>query len=178
MQKERSMMPFWCSLFYMGLLGIMAHWIGEALPRKWFCWEKFPYRVWFWEREGKIYDRLGIRTWKDRLPDKSRVVKGMVPKKVGICPTSCLVYRLIQETCVAETVHFALCFLAFPICLFWETALGIALAWIYILCNIPFIMIQRYNRPALISLARKLEKREERRRGASSDSIGEHGRRS
>lgn len=170
-------MPFWKSLIYLLVLGLLSHWIGEALPRKWFSWDRFPYRAWRWEREGKIYEKLGIRAWKDRLPDKSRVVKSMVPKRVGGCPTSHSVYRLVRETCVAESVHFALCLLAFPIAFFWESFAGALIVLLYIICNIPFIMIQRYNRPALIALAKKLEKREERRQGASADSIGEHRRR-
>lgn len=170
-------MPFGKSVGYLLGLGILAHWIGEALPRRWFCWDRFPYRTWSWERQGKVYERLKIRSWKDWLPDKSRIVKSMVPKRVGSCPSSCSVYRLIRETCVAETVHFALCLLAFPICFFWESSVGILLFLLYIVCNIPFMMLQRYNRPALVSLAKKLEKREERRQGASADSVGEHRRR-
>ena len=30
---------------YMALIGILAHVIGEALPRRWFHWERFPYRA-------------------------------------------------------------------------------------------------------------------------------------
>ena len=33
-----------------------------------------------------------------------------------------------------------------------------------VLCNLPFIIIQRYNRPMLVALASRLEAREERRR--------------
>lgn len=165
-------MPFLYSLIYVAILGILSHVIGEALPRRWFLWGKFPYRAWKWEKNGKIYDALKIRAWKDRMPDKSRVVKSMVPKRVGACPTSASVYRLIEETCVAEAVHACLCLLAFPICFFWDGAVGLLFAMIFILCNIPFIMIQRYNRPALVSLAERLEKREERRRNANTHSVG------
>ena len=165
-------MPFLYSVIYVAILGILSHVIGEALPRRWCLWGKFPYRAWKWEKNGKIYDALKIRAWKDRMPDKSRVVKSMVPKRVGACPTSASVYRLIEETCVAEAVHACLCLLAFPICFFWDGAVGLLFAMIFILCNIPFIMIQRYNRPALVSLAERLEKREERRRNAGAHSIG------
>lgn len=165
-------MPFLYSLIYVATLGIAAHFIGEALPRGWFCWDRFPYRAWSWERQGRIYDLLKIRAWKDRMPDKSRVVKSMVPKRVGACPTSESVYRLIRETCVAEAVHFCLCLLAFPIYFFWGNLTGVLLALVFVVCNLPFMIIQRYNRPSLVFLAERLKKREERRRNANTHSVG------
>ena len=160
------------SILYVALLGALSHFIGEALPRKWFVWSRFPWRDYGWERNGKIYDVLKIRVWKDRLPDMSRVVKRMVPKRVGRCPSSADVWRLVRETCVAEAVHFALCLLAPGIWFFWKNTVGILLMLLYLLCNLPFILIQRYNRPTLVALAERLEIREERKKHARIDSVG------
>ena len=156
-------MPFLYSVIYVIALGIASHFIGEALPRK-FSYNRFPYRAWRWEKEGKIYDHLHIRAWKDRLPDMSRVMKDMVPKRVSKCPTSGEVWRLVQETCVAEAVHGALCLCAPVIWLFWRNWIGVLLMGIFVICNLPFMMIQRYNRPSLCALAKRLEAREERRK--------------
>lgn len=30
---------------YIALIGILSHVIGEALPRRWFHWDRFPYRA-------------------------------------------------------------------------------------------------------------------------------------
>ncbi len=169
-------MAFLKSVLYVIFLGIAAHYVGEALPRKWFVWDRFPYRTWRWERNGKIYDVLGVRAWKDKVPDMSRVMKDMVPKRVGRCPKSKDVYILVKETCVAEAVHVALCLVAFPIYLFWRNQVGVLLTAIFIICNLPFIIIQRYNRPTLLGLAKRLEQREERRRHACTDPVGEHRR--
>ena len=168
-------MPLLYSILYLAALGIASHFIGEALPAKIFHHDRFPYRAYRWEREGKIYDRLHVRAWKDRLPDMSRIMKDMVPKRVGVAPTSPGVWTLVRETCRAELVHWALCALAPVIYLFWNNWIGVLLSAIVILCNLPFILIQRYNRPALAALARRLEKREERRLHANIDSVGEHG---
>ena len=105
-------MPFFKSCFYCFLLGITSHYVGEALPRRWFHWDRFPFRSWKWEKEGKLYDVLRIRAWKDHVPDMSRVMKDMIPKKVGLCPTSAEVMALVKETCVAELIHVALCLCA------------------------------------------------------------------
>ena len=168
-------MAFLKSVIYVLVLGIAAHYIGEAIPRRYFHWDRFPYRSWKWERNGAIYEKLAIRKWKDHMPDMSRVMKDMVPKRVGACPTSQSVWVLVKETCVAEIVHIALCLLSPVIYLFWYNGMGIVLSTIVIVCNIPFILIQRYNRPALVALAQRLEKREERKRNARTHSVSEYG---
>ena len=67
---------------YIALIGILAHILGEALPRKWFHWDRFPYRTFSWEREGRVYEAMGIRRWKDRLPDKSKHTKKTFTKQM------------------------------------------------------------------------------------------------
>lgn len=157
-------MAFLKSVIYVLVLGIAAHYIGEALPRRWFHFDRFPFATRKWEREGAVYESIKIQDWKDHVPDLSRVMKDMVPKRVGICPTSSEVWVLVSETCVAEFIHFALCIFSPGVYLFWKNSMGIFLACVVVFCNVPFILIQRYNRPTLIALARRLEKREERRR--------------
>lgn len=165
-------MPFLKSVLYVFFCGVLSHFIGEALPRKWFRYDRFPFAVWKWERGGRIYDRICIREWKDRMPDMSRVMKDMMPKRLPLFPTAAQVRALIRETCVAEAIHVALCVAAQGITIFWDGPIGAFLALITILGNLPFIIIQRYNRPMLVSLAERLEEREERRQHACADSIG------
>ena len=165
------MRPLIYSALYVLVCGILAHFVGEALPRRWFRPEKFPYAPWKWEREGRVYRSLGIEGWKDRMPDMSRVCKKMVPKRFSGFPTVESVERLLAETCVAEAVHGALCLLAPVIRLFWKNGVGWALAALVVLCNLPFMMIQRYNRPHLTALRERLILREERKRSARSDSV-------
>ena len=164
------------TILYVVLCGIMAHVIGEALPRRWFCAERWPYAPWKWERGGAIYDKIGIRAWKDRLPDMSRVVRKMVPKRFDAFPTAEHARKLIAETCVAEATHAVLCFVAPVIWLFWRNYVGVILTAIVIICNLPFILIQRYNRPSLVALYGRLTAREERRRNASTDSVRKYRR--
>ncbi len=150
------------SIAYVAVIGILAHYIGESLPRRLFGEYKFPFRTYKWERDGKIYNRLKIKKWKNRLPDMSRVMRDMLPKKVTYDATSTDIDALIKETCVAECVHYWLCLFAVGIYLIWKNYVGVILALVFVACNIPFMMIQRYNRPHLIKLRQKLLKREER----------------
>lgn len=170
-------MPFLFSVLYVILCGVLSHVIGEAIPRRIFHADRFPFAPWKWERNGAAYEKLHIRAWKDRLPDMSRVMKKMAPKRFPKFPTVDSVQRLIAETCVAEATHAVLCLIAPVIWLFWKNYVGVILSGVVILCNLPFILIQRYNRPTLTALCARLTAREERRRNASTDPIREYRRR-
>ncbi len=164
-------MPFLLSVFYVLFCGVMAHVIGEAIPRSWFHADRMPYAPWKWEKNGAIYEKIGIRRWKDKLPDMSRVVKRMVPKRFERFPTAQSVQKLIAETCVAEATHVVLCFVAPVIWLFWRNYIGVILTFTVVIGNLPFILIQRYNRPSLVALHARLASREERKRNANADLV-------
>ena len=107
-------------------------------------------------------------------------MKDMVPKKVRLGATSADVERLILETCVAEITHVILCLVSPVIIFFWvdtSLAVGLLLTLIYTVCKIPFIMIQRFNRPNLMRLAERLSKREQRKKNENSDTLVYHARR-
>ena len=94
----------------------------------------------------------------------SKIRKKMVPKRLGVAPKAAQVYRLVQETCVAETIHLVLILGGLFIPIFWREhpMPGAILTVGYCIGNLAFVAIQRYNRPMLLSLAKRLEKREER----------------
>ena len=72
---------------------------------------------------------------------------------------------MIQETCVAELTHALLCLAGIAVFWIWPGPGGLILFLIDVfLGNLPFILIQRYNRPRLIRLMAAAERREERRR--------------
>ena len=150
---------FWRCALYLAALGVAAHPLGQALPRKWFCAEKAPWRSAPWEKGGRIYLKLGIRKWKDHLPDMSRLMPDMVRKDLGSDPAV-----LVQETCVAEAVHTASSLLGL-LCLRLWPGWGGVLVWAvwFLLGNLPFILIQRYNRPRLLRLRSLLQRREQRK---------------
>lgn len=159
-------------ILYIAVIGLMSQFIGVKLPRRWFCAEKFPYAAWKWEKQGKIYYRLYVHKWKDALPDMSRISRHMVRKSITPAQlNSAHVERLVEETCVAEMVHLILMLLS-PI-IYWinPTWLGAAIAIVYALSHIPFIVIQRYNRPTLLLLTKRLKEREERIKNAHTDSV-------
>lgn len=151
------------AILYLAILGIASHYIGNALPRSWFDATKFPYKCYSWEDGGKVYKKLGVHRWKDKAPDMSRVCTDMRPKTVRSGMNTEDIAALTAETCVAECVHWALILLS-PGVLFISPNLFGAILFMMdiLLLNLPFIVIQRYNRPKLVRYCGALAKREAR----------------
>lgn len=148
-------------LIYLVAVSIALFLLGRVLPKRWFHGERFPFRTFRFEKEGRIYHALGVRKWKDGFPDMSVILPFLMPsKKLPKNLTAAHVELMIQETCVAEWVHGLLCLLGFGCVFFWNTVGGWLLAALYALSNIPYIIIQRYNRPKLMRLLRRLVAKE------------------
>lgn len=155
------------TIFYVIFLGIVSHFYGQALPRKWFKADKFPYRNFAFEREGKVYRNIGVHKWQKKMPDMSQVMPDMVTKGLTPGMSADEVRTLIAETCVAEHVHVVLCISFLYIAKFWDSHVWIYLWLLYTVCNIPFIIIQRYNRPKLLRVLSRLERKEKKSEGHS-----------
>ena len=99
-----------------------------------------------------LYEKLGIRWWKDKVPDMSRILpRVMLPKRLSWGDQPERIALMIQEACIAELIHMILFVLGFGCVLIWaEGPGGWIVAMVYnLLGNVPFILIQRYNRPRL-----------------------------
>ena len=152
------MPPLLKGVFYLLALSLLAHPVGQALPRRWFSGDRGPWASAPFEKEGRFWRKLGVHRWKDKVPDMSRLLGDMVKKQLA--PDGKTDYALlVQETCVAECVHFYLGFLslgAFALC---RSGWMVCIVAVYILLgNLPFQIIQRYNRPRLLRLMRKARK--------------------
>ena len=139
-------------IIFLILIALLAHPIGEAIPKRIFHADRFPFRSYDWEQDGRIYNKIGIVKWKDKIPDTSKFIKGMTPKKIE-CISSDEALILLRETCLAEFVHWSEILLAGIYLLIWPIPSGI---WIFLiwslLGNLPFIIVQRYNRPRLLKM--------------------------
>ena len=149
------------AVIYTASLGVVSHYVGQALPRRWFHPDRFPFKSFRWEQEGNAYRRLGVQHWKDLVPDMSKVMPDMIPKRVSLRGTAEEAMTLVQETCVAEAVHGVLMVLSVGNYLLCQNLLGLAVTLFdAIFLNLPYWIIQRYNRPKLLRLAEKLHRKE------------------
>lgn len=159
---------------YLSLAGIFSVVVGQAIPRKWFKTGRFPFGSFFWERGGAVYELLGIKRWKRKVPDMSRYIFKMVPKRLPQKAEAQTIEQLIQETCVAEAVHTGLIFVGFGCLAIWPGSGGLSFAFVWTLIgNMPFIMIQRYNRPRLKKLSAHFRIEKERTIAAGTEKAEE-----
>lgn len=151
------------SLLYLGLLGLFSYYTGEALPRQHIHENRAWYRSFRWENGGAFYDVFQIKKWKSKMIDMSKIMKrSKIRKEIIGTVTAEYVTALIKETCVAEVSHWFLCVASAWVYHFWGNWIG-GLIWIlFAVGNLPFIMIQRYNRPNLRRLRDKLAVREQK----------------
>lgn len=106
------------------------------------------------ETEKNIYKKLNIKSWKSRVPTYN-------PDEFDIKKNS--VEQLIINCCNSEIVHTANIFASYIPILFsiWFGSLPVFIitsvfASIY---DLQFVVLQRYNRPRLIKIAYKKERK-------------------
>ncbi len=88
----------------------------------------------------------------------SKICKTMVPKTFDISDDSECLKKLLYETCIAEFIHFVIIVFGFYCKVIWKGFGGTFMAVIWMLGNIPFMIIQRYNRPKIIRTYKKMTK--------------------
>ena len=147
---------------YAAALGVLSFFLGRLLPKRWLHPEKFPFRTYTWE--DKLWKALQIRKWQSKVPDMSRLFKKLMPEKKLTQQTVQELPLMIEETCVAELTHGLLCIAGLFLLKIWPGTGGVFLTVIYIVFgNLPFLLIQRYNRPRLQKLLARQTRRTSRK---------------
>ena len=154
----RPVFVFFRMASIVGILGILACFIGESLPRSMYDPKRFPYKAWPWEKDGRIYERLGVKWRKAHAIDMSRFMKRSFPKQNTVTRDPARLRRLVQEMCNAELVHWVLALLSPVFALLIKGWYGIVIAIAYALFNLSDVMIQRYNRPRIMMILERLER--------------------
>jgi len=109
--------------------------------------DRWYYKPFFWERDGRFYERvLKIKRWKRLLPDGARMLGHGFSKNSIKSRDPIYLKNFILETRRGEWAHgVTLCFA--PVFFIWNplwadlVMLGYAL-----IANLPCIAAQRYNR--------------------------------
>lgn len=144
---------------YLTSLGMLSFFVGRLIPKSWINPDIFPYKSFQFENDGRIYEQFSVKKWQNKLLDMSKIFPKIIPQKKINNNLQESLPTMIKETCIAELVHW---FLFIPVlyCLsLWEGAGGVVIVMLYEFFNIPYIMIQRYNRPRLINTLKRMEKR-------------------
>lgn len=112
------------------------------------------------ERDGRLYERLGIKRWKDRLPEAGALFPGGISKRALAARDTAGLRRFAVETRRAELGH-VLAAAGGPLFVLWNPPKIAGVMVLYALAvNAPFIAIQRYNRLRIARLLRRSSTRE------------------
>jgi len=140
------------------IFGVVSGYIATHLSDRWFERDTRLTRLRRFEHRGRWYDRrLGVRRWKDRVPEAGDFFAGGRSKaRLGGGSTATLV-AFCTETRRAEWVHWANVGFGWTFFLWNEWTVGLAMVLFGTVVHVPFIIIQRYNRARLAHLLSRRE---------------------
>lgn len=141
-------------IVYIAVSGCVAFVLGRIAPKDWFHADRFPFRTYDWE--SKVWKTIRIKRWQAKLPDMSRILDFFLPDN-EILPLKRITESslknlplMIQETCVSELTHALLCISGLAMLWIYPGWGGVLITFAYVfLGNLPFVWIQRFNRPRL-----------------------------
>jgi len=138
-----------CVVYYL-LTGFMSFFLGRILAKRRIKYTSFPFKSFSFEKDGKIYDRLNIKSWQKKIPDMSKLFPGIMQKKEMVSSIELPVLEnMIKETCIAEITHVFLMITGLGCFRFFRAKTAVKVYIIYFFANLPYIIVQRYNRPRL-----------------------------
>lgn len=157
--------PFFNALLINLLLSAVWHYatffLCISIPATAFDEKRKMYKSCKWEKDGKFYnDVLKINKWKDFLPQ--HVGKDGFSKDHLDDVSIEYLDEFILETCRGEWNHSMNCMFGIVLVVMNNLAMGITLTIILLLGNLPFAIIQRYNRFRLQKLKKTIIRKQER----------------
>lgn len=139
-------------LFVFIMLSIALTLVAEKLPAKFYDHKNWLYRERRWEEGGKIYERMFfVKRWKPYMPEISDVLFTRFSKKHLQKSDSQYLKMFLLESCKAELTHWVI-ILSSVFFLCWGIGTMLRFLLLAVLLNLPYIIMQRYNRPRLIRL--------------------------
>lgn len=146
---------FLCNIVLAAVWCVSAFIACVKLPTSFFSFEKKRYLPKKWERNGRWYkDHLRIHKWKDRLPQ--HIAKDGFSKSHLTNVSIEYLDEFIMETCRGEWLHLTDCLLVVVLLLINPFPIGLLFAFLDCIGNLPFAIIQRYNRFRLLQLRKKV----------------------
>ena len=157
-----------------GLDALIA-WLTRLLPEKAVDPFRKIYRVAKWEK--KVYKKLGIVKWKDKIPEAGGLLASFQKKKVLDFHDNEYIMTFMRESVYAEVMHVisAIAGLAVPaLCavrllwpdvipqVHWCVRIALPVALVNFLLQVLPVLVQRYVRPQLMSVYLRNQKRAQR----------------
>ena len=152
----RLIKKFKISIFFIN--SILLTLLAGKMPKKRLCHKKWPYKEGKWEKDGKLYEKIfSVKKWKNLLPELSDFIKSAFSKRHLKQCTEEYLASFLTESCRSEFTHWCIIFSTAVFFIWGDLLTGIKMALLAIALNLPYIIIQRYNRPRITRLLRKIQ---------------------
>ncbi|MET1249004.1 glycosyl-4,4'-diaponeurosporenoate acyltransferase [Sporolactobacillus sp. STCC-11] len=135
------------------IISIINTVISIKLPIAIFHHDSWLFKVRAWEKDGYFYQHwFSVKRWKNSLPELSDFLSFLFSKKQMKQYSTEYLCRFALETCRAELVHWCIIISSLLFTKWNHTGISLFIFGFAVLCNLPYIIIQRYNRPRILSI--------------------------
>jgi glycosyl-4,4'-diaponeurosporenoate acyltransferase len=144
------------NLLLFALLSIVNTTVSLILPENLFNPGKWMFRERKWEHGGNVYQKFfNIKKWKDKLPELGDFAKKIFPKKK--LPSFNVEYlqKYTAESCRSEMCHWMIVISVVLFSSWFNEEVENFMFILAVVLNVPYIMIQRFNRPRIINVMQK-----------------------
>lgn len=143
--------------------------ISIKLPITLFHSDSWLFRERSWERKGQFYqDYFWVKKWKNQLPELSDFLTFLFSKKKIAQFGPDYLYLFVLETCRAELTHWCIILSMLAYAIGNGTSSAVLVFFISVALNLPYVIIQRYNRPRVLDI---LANRKIRFKGIVKDDV-------
>ena len=140
-----------------GLMAGIITLITRILPKKVFS----PYRKRFRvnDKENKLYNKLKIKKWKDRIPELGKL-SGFSKSEISEPNNPNYIFKFLTENCIAEALHFYSIVAGLLVFIFlpreYVFTIGLPIFFLNLILHLMPILVQRYLRPKFFKLYNRL----------------------
>ena len=158
--RQGALWPVLATVFAVALDAAIALFIRRALPAAWFNHNKSAFTV--GAKEKKFYEKIKIRKWKDKIPEWGKLT-GFSKNKIARPTDNAYLNKYFEELCYGEAIHFFSAAASVAALFIVPRALilsvGLPVAIVNALCNLPSLFILRYNSYKLTIVYKNNEKK-------------------
>lgn len=148
-------------------IDVIASFVIKLLPKKWFSHDKKFYSMSKGER--KFFEKIGIRRWKDKVPDLGVLGGAVSKKKLTSFNDNVYISRFLFECAYGQVMHIAAAILGFllvPLYPFeYWYCFGLPIAVVNCVLNCMSLFVLRYNFGRLKTLYMYNERKQNRAKG-------------
>ncbi len=145
------------NIFAWGFLHYFISYLCFKIPLNYFKKDNQLFRIKSWEHSGKLWQKLfRVKKWKSRIIEGSSIAKQSYDKSHLHGQRGSDLAIFAAETRRAELTHWLLIIPA-PLFFLWNPVWAGWVMIIYALvANLPFIVVQRYNRGRIVGILNKI----------------------